>query len=56
MTPSALRADPDERITVVRFAGIVSKARNAVAQYRDELGFPNPGRTARMAPATRSAF
>jgi len=40
--PSALRVDPDDRITLGRFAAVLGKARNTVAQYRDQPGFPQP--------------
>jgi hypothetical protein len=42
IVPSALRIDPDERITLGRFAGLIGRARNTVAQYRDRPGFPQP--------------
>jgi hypothetical protein len=38
--PSVLRIDPDDRITLGRFAALIGKARNTVAQYRDQPGFP----------------
>jgi len=38
--PSALQIDPDDRITLGRFASLIGKARNTVAQYRDQPGFP----------------
>ena len=41
--PAALRIDPDERITLGRFAALIGKARNTVAQYRDRPDFPQPG-------------
>ena len=40
--PATLRIDPDERITLARFAAILGIARNTVAQYRDQVGFPKP--------------
>jgi hypothetical protein len=40
---SAFRIDPEERITLGRFAALIGKARNTVAQYRDQPGFPQPG-------------
>src|SRR5271154_5319598 len=40
--PAALRIDPDDQITLGRFAAILGKARNTVAQYRDQPGFPQP--------------
>jgi len=41
--PSAARIDPDERITLGRFAGLIGKARGTVNQHRDRPGFPAPG-------------
>jgi hypothetical protein len=40
--PSVLRAGPDERITLGRFAALIGRARNTVAQYRGQPGFPQP--------------
>jgi len=37
-----LRIDPEDRITLGRFASLIGKARNTVAQYRDQPGFPRP--------------
>jgi hypothetical protein len=37
-----IRIDPEDRITVGRFAALLGKARNTVAQYRDHPGFPRP--------------
>jgi hypothetical protein len=40
---SATRIDPDERITLGRFAGLIGKARGTVTQHRGRQGFPEPG-------------
>jgi len=39
--PPVLRIDSDDRITLGRFASLIGKARNTVAQYRDQPGFPS---------------
>ena len=41
--PSAARIDPDERITLGKFAGLIGKARGTVNQHRVRPGFPPPG-------------
>ncbi|MGH3157034.1 MAG: hypothetical protein ACRDNF_10715 [Streptosporangiaceae bacterium] len=41
--PAALRAAPDERVTLGRFAGVIGKDRKTVTQHRDRPGFPDPG-------------
>jgi hypothetical protein len=41
--PSAARIDPDERITLGRFAGLIGKARGTVNQHWDRPGFPESG-------------
>jgi hypothetical protein len=38
--PSVARIDPDERITLGKFAGLIGKARGTVNQHRDRPGFP----------------
>jgi hypothetical protein len=38
-----VRIDPDERITLGKFAGLIGKARGTVNQHRDRPGFPPPG-------------
>jgi hypothetical protein len=41
--PSAAGIDPDARVTLGRFAGLIGKARGTVNQHRDRPGFPQPG-------------
>lgn len=41
--PSAARIDPDERVTLGRFAGLIGKARGTVNQHRNRPGFPQHG-------------
>jgi hypothetical protein len=40
--PGAVRLDPDERITLGRFAALVGKDRKTITQHRDRPGFPEP--------------
>jgi hypothetical protein len=39
----AIRIDPEERITLGRFAGLIGKDRKTVTQHRDRPGFPEAG-------------
>jgi hypothetical protein len=41
--PTAVRAAPDERVTLGGFAGVIGKDRKTVTQHRDRPGFPTPG-------------
>ena len=40
---TAVRIDPDQRITLGKFAGLIRKARGTVTQHRDRVGFPQAG-------------
>jgi hypothetical protein len=40
--PAALRIDPDERVTLGRFAALIGKDRKTVTQHRDRPEFPEP--------------
>lgn len=40
--PAQLRLDPEERITLGRFAALIGKDRKTVAQHRGRPGFPEP--------------
>jgi hypothetical protein len=38
---TALRADPDDRVTLSRFAAMIGKDRKTVTQHRSRPGFPD---------------
>lgn len=41
--PAPLRIDPDQRVTLGRFAALIGKDRKTVTQHRKRPGFPGPG-------------
>lgn len=41
--PAVFRADPEDRITLGRFAALIGKSRGTVTQHRGRPGFPSVG-------------